>query len=656
MKAHKVLFVLAIIAIFSACNSLKNGNKKFEAGEYDIAIRHYEKSIKKGKDVAYANFQIAECYRLSNRLKEATPYYETALEAGVKDESAQLYYGYALKNNGDYKLAKEHFENYIETATNFEYINNARKELENLKVINHIIENQSNFEVRNLKEINTPAAEYSPFPINDEFFFTSSRGGGKIYKATGTAFTNIYKAPMINGKVDAKKIEALDEIINTANVNEGSVAFTPDGNIMVFARGNSGKRKGAKEVNLYITRYRNGFWTPPVLLPINDPNAWDSTPAFSRDGRVLYFASNREGGFGGIDLYSANMDANGRWGNVRNLGKDINTSGNEMFPYVSQEGILYFSSTGHPGLGGLDIFSAIKKNGIITVENMGVPINSSSDDFGISYFNHKLGFFSSNRPGGEGDDDIYTFIDHSPAKKLVNYFLVGTTVTQTDEGVEVPLPNVKIRFLDSDGNVIGNAVTNKDGKFRFKVDPEENYIIIGDKKDYFTTRKNYSTVGKEVPQEELKDPTTTITFETKVNLNKIVIDKAIVLENIYYDFDKANIREDAAKELDKLVDILKDNPEISIELSSHTDIRGDEEYNQKLSQRRAESAVNYIISKGISKERIKAKGYGKSKPIIPNAKTEEEHEVNRRTEFKVTHIKKEEESKPKADDEDMGFF
>lgn len=638
-------FSLIFLIFFSSCNSFKKGNKKFEAGEYNESIGFYEKAMKKGSYSAQSNYQIAEAYRLSNRMPLTAPYYEAAIEQGMKAESALFYYAYALKANEQYEESKKQFKKYLESATNFEFIDRAKTELKNFDKLDQVISKKNYFEIKNLEALNTEAPEYAPLVYNGEMYFTSARGGGKIYKATGTPHSNIFKAKIDGSRIDPSTIEPLGENFNTENVNEGIVTFSRDGKTIVFARGNSGRNKGTKEVNLYISRFRKGEWSKSEMLSINDPNAWDSTPAFSIDGRTLYFASNREGGFGGIDLYSATLDGYGNFVNVKNMGSDINTIGDEMFPYVADDGRLFFSSTGHPGLGMLDIFVAEKKDGKISIENLGPPINSNADDFGISYVSPMHGFFSSNRSDSKGDDDIFMLVDNSPDRKVVNYFLTGVTVTTNDEGEEEILTNVKIKFTDGNGNLIQEAASDLDGKFKFKVEGGMNYELLGSKQDYFAAREEFTTVGKTVPQEELKQAVTNITFETKLVLDKIVLNKAIVLENIYYDLDKADIRSDAAQELDKLVAILKDNPNIKIELGSHTDSRADDEYNRKLSQRRAESAVNYIVSEGIEKNRIRAKGYGETQLInkcindVPCS--EEEHQENRRTEFKVFEYNKE---------------
>ncbi|MDN4166109.1 OmpA family protein [Cytophagales bacterium LB-30] len=641
----KQYFLPFLCGVAVACSPLKRAEKKFERGEYDIAINYYESLAGKKSFSKMANYYAAESYRLSNRIHQAAPYYQAAIEAGFRDEGAMVYYAFALKAIGEYDAAKEQLENYLDSAEDKAYITLAENELYNLKRLNEIRAKKNYFEVKNLNAINTPSAEYSPVFNNGFLFFTTSRDSDKVYKATGTGFTDLYKAETKGARVDTTTIQSLGAAINDPEINEGSITFSPDGNFMVFAKGNNGKRRGTAEVNLYQSRQRGGRWSEPLMMTISDPRFWDSTPAFSADGRTLYFASNRLGGYGGTDLYSATLDGRGRWGNVKNLGAQINTPGNEMFPHVTEDGKLFFSSDGHPGFGGLDILVAERKNGTIEITNIGSPMNSTADDFGIYLFMPDRGFFSSNRAGGEGDDDIYTFVNNDPDLKIVNYFLAGVTYTYDEEEKEQILPGTQVRLLDKNENILAEVITGMDGKFNFRVSAGEEYLLMGEKREFFTTRAPFSTVGREIPKDSLKQLVTNKTFNAKITLDKIVLDKSIVLNNIYYDLDKSDIRADAALELDKLVNVLKDNPQIRIELSSHTDLRSDDDYNLRLSQRRAESAVAYIIKHGIASDRIVARGYGETKPIILNAQTEEEHERNRRTEFKVIGIDKSKEAK-----------
>jgi outer membrane protein OmpA-like peptidoglycan-associated protein len=638
----RLFFLFLFLITLNACSVYKKAEKKFEKGEYDVAIDFYKKAIDEDEDHrAQALFYTAESYRLSNRLEIAAPYYKAAIDAGMTTPEVYYYYARSLKANGNYDEARRVLEvNMLDVAQD-EIRDLMRDELENLDNINEILEDSSLYTANNLRALNTKAAEYAPFYHDGFLYFTSTRNNDRIYKATGDGFSDIYKIKTQGARVDTTTTEKLPAVINWPNANEGSVAISSDGRTMVFAKGNTGKRKGANDVNLYITRYRNKRWSEPQLMAINDPNAWNSTPAFSSDNRTLYFSSTREGGFGGADIYSATVNSRGRWGNVRNLGPKINTAEDEMFPSTSQDGKLYFSSNGHPGLGKLDLFTAERKGGKINITHLGAPMNSNKDDFALFLYAPDRGFFSSDREGGVGRDDIYTFKNEDPNLKIVNYFLAGTTTTHNQDDKEVILPGAQVRFYSSDSVLIGEVLTGQDGKFNFRVSEEEDYFIIADKADYFTTRKLFSTKGKSLDKSKLSELVTNKTFETNILLEEIILDKAFELENIYYDFDSANIRVDAAKELDKLVTILADNPPIKIELSSHTDSRGEPSYNLDLSKRRAESAVAYIISQGIDPTRIKAKGYGESRLIIKDAKTEEEHETNRRTEFKVTEYDKE---------------
>jgi outer membrane protein OmpA-like peptidoglycan-associated protein len=420
---------------------------------------------------------------------------------------------------------------------------------------------------------------------------------------------------------------------------------------MIFAKGNTGKSSDAEQINLFFTRYRNGRWSTPRPVNVNEPSSWDSSPAMSPDGTTLYWASDRPGGLGGSDIYSATLNNRGRWVDIRNLGPEINTAGDEAFPYMAEDGSLYFSSNGHPGLGSMDIFVAKRQGGAMRVDNLGAPVNSEGDDFGLFLFNPTRGFFSSNRPGGKGDDDIYTFVNDDPNLKIINFHLAGTTVTPDATGTDEILGNTKVRLLDEkDDKLISETFTGDDGSFNFQVFGEENYYLVAEKPDYFTTRIDFSTVGKTPDRSTLTELITNVTFETKIRLDKIIMQKPIVLENIYYDLDKDDIRADAALELDKLAQLMRDNPEIEIELASHTDDRAPDDYNLDLSDRRARSAVRYLVSQGINASRMVARGYGETQLIIKEAQTEEEHQVNRRTEFKVTKYDK---SKFIIEDEDQ---
>jgi outer membrane protein OmpA-like peptidoglycan-associated protein len=359
------------------------------------------------------------------------------------------------------------------------------------------------------------------------------------------------------------------------------------------------------------------------------------------DGTELYFASNRPGGYGGVDLYKATKLANGDFGNAVNLGSTVNTAGNELFPHPAKDGKFFFASDGHPGLGKLDLFVAEKNSdGKQVVTNLGKNFNSNRDDFGIFFAEYpKSGFISSNREGGKGDDDIYFFEDKTPKPKVVNVLLNVYTKEVKADGKESILPQARVLLYGEDKKSLGGDVANAQGRVRFTLSPESEYNIIASKNGYFSKSFPYTTKGKTPDPATLIQEVTNITLDTTIILDQLILEKVTVLENIYYDVAKSDIRADAALELDKLVKILRDNPAIRIELSSHTDSRSGEDFNLALSQVRAQSAVDYLVSQGIAADRLVAKGYGETQLRIQNAQTEEEHQTNRRTEFKVIEIK-----------------
>lgn len=649
-RKHVIKYVMILFLLWG-CSSIDGTLQK---GEYDTVIQKYARTLEKNDPEI--NYQVAEAYRKSNRIQEALPFYESAVKQGVIEQDAYYHLAKAYKANQEYDKAQKVLEDNLTDISDPEVKKLVDNELKNLTSLEEIKNKETYYRTRNLADINTPFTEYAPLYIKDYLYFTSNRDGGKIYKSTGTPFTDIYRIQSRGANVRTETLQALDEIINDPNVNEGSQAITADGLTLIFAKGNTGKATGNNEVNLYFTRFRNGRWLEPRPLSVNDPDSWDSTPSLSPDGTTLYFASNRPGGFGGTDIYTAKLNRRGRWVDLRNLGPEINTPGNEMFPFVSSDGSLYFASDGHPGFGKLDIFKATRQSGLISIRNLGAPMNSPADDF--AYFEYDLtrGFFSSNRKGGKGDDDIYTYVNNDPDLKVINYYLDGITKTYDDAGEEIIVANSKVSLVDDNGNVVDEAFTTIDGEFRFRVYAEEHYDLIAEKTEYFTTRKEFSTIGKSIRKDTLKELITNVEFTTEIFLDRIIIDKPIVLNNIYYDLDKADIREDAKPVLDSLVMIMNDNPEIFVELGSHTDSRAPDDYNMDLSRRRAISAVNYIISKGIDPDRITAKGYGETQLIIKNEKTEEDYQVNRRTEFKVLRYDPRETTNDVVDEEDLDEY
>lgn len=657
------LLVALVVALgLSGCNSAmqayKKGVRHYDAGEYNLALPQFEKAAKGQIDPARLNYYVAESYRLSNRFAEGVPFYQKAIDANTTEPDARFNYAYALKSQGNYAGALEQLQQYVTSApktTAKSVLDKARREVETLKAIDVIAKNKSLINLRNMGNLNSPGAEFAPVVRGEELIFTASRKG-QIYKNNGQPMLGLYRTklsqnPDETGTTNPATPEPFSTNVLQNDVNEGTPAFSKDGKTMILARGNNGKRKGGLDVDLYISRLGDGnVWSQPARLPISDSLAWDGSPAFSADGKTLYFASNRAGGAGGIDLYRTSIDASGRFGRPVNMGRDINTSGDEMFPYVAPNAKLYFASDGHPGLGKLDVFVATRSGGVTRVENMGQPVNSPADDFGLIYTEPTKGFLASNRSGGKGDDDIYFFqegpaldtatIVQTPpgAPKTVRYFIAGTV--SVNESPVVPLDSARVRILDdATGQPIAEVTTGEGGTFgKYPLQEGKDYTILAERRGYLTRREPFTMQGKSIPQVFLTKSQTDTTFYVPILLDKSLLNKTFVLENIYYDLDKFNIRADAAPELDKIVTILKDNPTLKLELSSHTDVRAPDAYNLRLSQNRAKSAVEYIVSQGVSADRLVAKGYGETQLVVKNAKTEEEHQRNRRTEIKILEL------------------
>ncbi len=641
---NKVIYgsVLALALIVFSCapkatKYLNKGKQDFEEAEYQFAIENFQTALSKGGPSNDCNYYIAEAYRRSNRIHESEQYYKKAIDGGTTEEDAYFYHAMAMKSNGNYEGASSQFKHYINVGTNFDLINKAKTELNNLKAINDIIAKKSYYKVYNIDKLNTEEAEYSPFYYNDKLYFTSSRGADKMHAATNTGFTDIYEYIFDGTDKFSGQARRLPNEINSVDAHDASCVFTDNGKTIIFSRGNNGSKKGPKDVQIYMAKLGpDGKWGEAASIEsINDVNAWNSCPSLSRDGKTLYFSSNRENGYGGADLYKSELGPDGKWGTPVNMGAPINTKGSEWFPYVGPDGTFYFSSDGHPTLGSMDLFRVKTEDGKAVVENLGTPLNTSYDDFALFYKDSTVGFFTSNRPGGKGDDDIYEFLDESKIK-FAYYFLDLTSLFQQNDTTETLLENTLVKIVDPQGDTIATVSTDSVGKHKQKLEPA-TYTLVASKNGYLTDKK--SVTVEKVPAEKLKAGDNELVTSVKVVLQKKEITEGeFVVQNIYYDYDQADIRPDAALELDKLVEFLKLNPDIKIELGSHTDERGGDKYNQALSQRRAQSAVDYIVSKGIPKGNITAKGYGEYKLKIKNAKTEEEHQTNRRTTFRITAV------------------
>lgn len=657
-KKYSILFLMGIF--FSSCQTDKLSNKKalkhFDKGEYELAIKELLPLARKGFQLDQTNFLLGESFRLSNRINQSLPYYQQAQSKGYVDKMLPYYMALSAKSIGNYELTKSYLNDFVKSKPSRLYQIKSEIEIENLDKIPDLLKKQSPVTLQSLIG-NTAKTEFDAKKIGDELIFTSS-SKPQIYKNNGLPFLGIVRAPLKNsGEIGSQTI--FSSALFKENANDGTPAFTKDGSTVIFARGNTGKSKDpSPDVDLYISKKTVNTWSEAERLSISDSLAWDGSPSFSADERTLYFSSNRRGGKGGVDLYRVPIDNSGRFGRPINLGSVINTPGDELFPYVSANGKLYFSSDGHPSIGGLDLFVASRNENEIIVEHLGVPINSIGDDFAISFSDSTQGYISSNRPGGKGDDDIYFFkstgsedrwwttapppVIDTLHTKIVHYFVQVKVVDPSGS----PIDSVKIN-IRKNGQTLSNENTNKRGLIEL-IDLAENDELIFkcDKEDFITVRSSFSMEGKAIPESLLKKEITDTTFQVIITMDRPEIGKEISklyeINSIYYDLDKADIRLDAAEELDKIVEFLTDNPQMNLELGAHTDARASTGYNLKLSQRRAESAVNYIIRKGIKKDRIKPKGYGESQLINECSDgvecPEEMHQQNRRTEFKIIKI------------------
>ena len=637
---RNLLFTFAAagsVALMSGCattGSMSKGDKQFARGQYELAIPLYQADVAKGKNAAISNFRIGEAYRMSNRIEQAEPFYKAALDGGVKNADAGFRYAEALRANGKYDEAAAQFTTYASSGGNRTLAARAEVESKNAAASKEVAAIKNKYDVMPVDALNSAGSDFggTMMASTGDLVFASGRDGKK-YLGNGENFTDLYAIKFDNAAdMTGGTARKLEGPFNSENKHEASATYTPDGKTMVFARSNDGSKKGYLSVDLWISYFKAGAWCEPVLANINDRTADDFAPAFAPDGTTLYFASGRKGGQGGNDLYKASLGPNGRFSPAENLGEGINTAGNDNFPGVAPDGTLYFASDGRPGLGKLDIFMV--KGG--KAMNLGADVNSPADDFAPVPMANETGLFSSNRAGGKGSDDEYMF--KKKPLKLVTFYADGT-VLERDEKANTTTPIAGATVTVNSPNGQTQTVTSgPDGKFNLKLDSVSNYSLRAERAGDFSARANLTTVGRKPTQDQLPNLTNDIQLPVTLTLNKIIKNKAIEVKDILYDYNKYDIRPDAAVRLDTLVQTLVDNPKISIELSSHTDSRGKDAYNMKLSQQRAEAAVAYIVSKGIDKSRITAKGYGETRPVLPNAKTEAEFQRNRRTEFKVTRI------------------
>lgn len=655
MKQIAAILLLASIAITSCTytQKVKDGNTAFDRKQYAVATELLHKEFKKAKsriEKGKIAFLLGESYRMLNKPASASTWYKSAYDNGAGVDALREY-AFTLKAMEQYDDAINAFKELgIEIGSPYEY----RREIGSCQVAKGWKEERSRAYTVAPAAFNSAAADYAPAIYkNGKLVFTSDRKdatGEGIYNWTGNHFSDLFLVDLQSGKV-----EGFDDQINTA-FNEGTAAFNKNFTEMFFTRC-YGDKKEDNFCKIMIAKWDGSRWTAPAAPDFIQEGINYGHPALSEDGRTLYFSCNSKDGWGGYDIWYSERMSDG-WGEPKLMSRSVNTVGNEKFPSLDGD-TLYFASDGHTGMGGLDIFKTWKQpdGGWAPVQNLKPPVNSGSDDFGYAIDNqgHKpkgvlqVGYFSSNRPEGSGNDDIYRFEKRIPPPEparpevqaadykilLEGYVLEKIYAEPDNPGSKVlgrkPLngASVEVRF----GKELKKFTVAEDGFFKMELSENTDYQFIAAKSNYLTGENFFSTKGIG------RDPSQPVqTYEVEIVLDKIFVNKEIVLEDIYYDFDKWDIRADAQPTLDRLARNLELNPGVRIQLSSHTDCRGNDRYNEELSQKRAQAAVDYLESKGIAPDRLIARGFGESQPkanCLCSRCTEEEHQLNRRTTFTI---------------------
>jgi len=644
LKLILLLFVLSISSSYAQKIKLASADKKYDELAYIDAIEIYKKVAEKGHKSVDLFQKLGNSYYFNANLLEANKWYSELFALG-QDVEPEYYFRYAqtLKSIGDYTKANEYLTKFSQRKS----ADNRAKIFESNK--DYLAEIKRNSGRQKIEDagINTEYSDYGGSFHKNNFVFTSARDtsgvSNKKHSWTNASFYNLYSVTVSSEGylVDA---EPLSKKVNS-KFNESSAVFTKDSTTMYFTRNNytNGKQRTDTEKTTLLKLYKStkddkGKWGNVEELPFNSNDYSCAHPALSPDDKTLYFASNMPGTVGQSDIFKVAINADGSFGTPESLGGGINTEARETFPFVTDENELFFASDGQLGLGGLDIFSVkFNEDGSMSkVFNVGTPVNSSQDDFAyLMDSKSKFGFFSSNRDGGKGSDDIYKFVEQIPLSYVCKQIVSGII---TNEETKEVLANAKVTLFDEDMNVISDMIANEKGEYRFEgLECEKTYFVRAEKKDYETVETSVVTGGF------TGETTSRLPIEKRIKEVSVGSNLAQVfdIKIIYFDLDKSNIRPDAALQLEKILQVMKQYPTMRVDVRSHTDCRQTAQYNQELSDRRAKATIAWLVESGISAERLSGRGYGESQlvndcgcePTNESKCSEEEHEKNRRSEF-----------------------
>lgn len=649
-KFGLLFFMLTLFATLAGCKSAKlaDAEAAYARGEYYDAQKIYKKvynGLTKREERPLRGevaFKLGLCYDKLNMGARASAAFQNALRCEYPDSMSYYYLGKSLQMEGKYAPAIQAYKDFLT------FKKDDRLALEGIRGCEMAIiskeKPKTRYIVKNVKTFNSSRADYAPmFLDKDQLYFTSTNEkvtGQNKSQITGMKNGDIYFTRK-NERGQWLKPEAVEGELNSES-DEGIISFSPDGQIMYLTKASTSETSNST-VEIFTSRRSDASWSAPEkFVIVNDSVTATGHPAVSANGKYLYFTSDMPGGYGGLDIWR--IDIQDKVGTLINMGPQINTPGDEMFPYSRTDSLFYFSSNGHPGFGGLDLFRAkLNSTGDYwSVENMGIPVNSSGDDFGITFGEGESGFFSSNRGDARGFDHIYSF--ELPDLKIS---ISGYVLDKDEE----PVPGAIIRIVGDDGSN-QREVARDDGSFRFNLGRGVKYVMKAGAPGYLNVKQEFES---DIAEEDA---------DYAIDFILAAINKPQVVENIFYDFDKAVLRPESKEALNEIVAMLNENPHVSIEMGSHTDRKGSEEYNIALSQRRAQSVIDYLIAAGIAEDRLSPMGYGKSVPktvtkrinrdypefeegivldeaFIESLTPEDQEkadQINRRTEFQVLSI------------------